>query len=73
MLLVIRHNMKVIFYANMWLMFSKWQVAWPIDHMHNNVTFLATVNALLGSHFELIRNGEELLSVVLINTQKAVE
>ena len=33
----------------------------PIDHMRDDVTFLATVNALLGSHFEWIRNGEELL------------
>ena len=36
-------------------------VAIAIDHMRDDVTFLATVNALLGSHFEWIRNGEELL------------
>ena len=29
-----------------------------IDHMRDDVTFLATVNALLGSHFEWTRENE---------------
>ena len=35
-----------------------------IDHMRDDVTFLATVNALLGSYFEWYRYDYELLQVL---------